>query len=147
MTTAFIWYLLMSYVCGIVHLPLRLSGPEGSCSGRLEVYYNATWGSICDDQWDIRDAEVVCRQLGCGKALRADGSAAFGDGKGMIWLNRVECRGDEIHLWDCSYSLKNHTDCSHKEDAGVTCIQSIADLTNSIGKKLCLQCFDDCFGS
>uniref|UniRef100_A0A4W4GED7 SRCR domain-containing protein n=1 Tax=Electrophorus electricus TaxID=8005 RepID=A0A4W4GED7_ELEEL len=93
----------------------------GSCSGRLEVYHNAAWGSICDDQWDIRDAEVVCRQLGCGKALSANGSAAFGPGEGVIWLNRVECRGDEIHLWDCSYSLKNHTDCSHKEHAGVTC--------------------------
>ncbi|XP_035384064.1 scavenger receptor cysteine-rich type 1 protein M130-like [Electrophorus electricus] len=104
-----------------VPLPLRLSGPEGSCSGRLEVYHNAAWGSICDDQWDIRDAEVVCRQLGCGKALSANGSAAFGPGEGVIWLNRVECRGDEIHLWDCSYSLKNHTDCSHKEHAGVTC--------------------------
>ncbi|XP_035384069.1 antigen WC1.1-like [Electrophorus electricus] len=104
-----------------VHLPLRLSGPEGSCSGRLEVYHNAVWGSICDDQWDIRDAEVVCRQLGCGKALSANGSAAFGAGEGVIWLNRVECRGDEFHLWDCSYSLKNHTDCSHKEDAGITC--------------------------
>ncbi|XP_035383857.1 antigen WC1.1-like [Electrophorus electricus] len=106
--------------CSVL-LPLRLSGPKGSCSGRLEVYHNAVWGSICDDQWDIRDAEVVCRQLGCGKALSANGSAAFGAGEGAIWLNRVECRGDEIHLWDCSYSLKNHTDCSHKEDAGVTC--------------------------
>ncbi|KAK1789978.1 hypothetical protein P4O66_002298 [Electrophorus voltai] len=102
------------------HLPLRLRGAERSCSGRLEVYHKAAWGSICD-QWDIRDAEVVCRQLGCGKALRADGSAAFGAGEGVIWLNRVKCRGDEIHLWDCNYSLKNHTDCSHKEDAGVTC--------------------------
>uniref|UniRef100_A0AAY5EF75 SRCR domain-containing protein n=1 Tax=Electrophorus electricus TaxID=8005 RepID=A0AAY5EF75_ELEEL len=103
------------------HMPLRLRGAERSCSGRLEVYHNAVWGSICDDQWDIRDAEVVCRQLGCGKALRADGSAAFGAGEGVIWLNRVKCRGDEIHLWDCSYSLKKHTDCSHIEDAGVTC--------------------------
>uniref|UniRef100_A0AAY5EHY3 SRCR domain-containing protein n=1 Tax=Electrophorus electricus TaxID=8005 RepID=A0AAY5EHY3_ELEEL len=93
----------------------------GSCSGRLEVYHEAAWGSICDDQWDIRDAEVVCRQLGCGKALRADGSAAFGAAEGVIWLNRVKCRGNEIHLRDCSYSLKNHTDCSHKEDAGVIC--------------------------
>uniref|UniRef100_A0AAY5EM68 SRCR domain-containing protein n=1 Tax=Electrophorus electricus TaxID=8005 RepID=A0AAY5EM68_ELEEL len=94
---------------------------DGSCSGRLEVYHEAAWGSICDDQWDIRDAEVVCRQLGCGKALRADGSAAFGAAEGVIWLNRVKCRGNEIHLRDCSYSLKNHTDCSHKEDAGVIC--------------------------
>uniref|UniRef100_A0AAY5F212 SRCR domain-containing protein n=1 Tax=Electrophorus electricus TaxID=8005 RepID=A0AAY5F212_ELEEL len=108
----------------------------GSCSGRLEVYHNAVWGSICDDQWDIRDAEVVCRQLGCGKALSANGSATFGAGEGVIWLNRVECRGDEIHLWDCSYSLKNHTDCSHKEDAGVTCHFYTTILKNTFYGKM-----------
>ncbi|XP_030649949.1 LOW QUALITY PROTEIN: antigen WC1.1-like [Chanos chanos] len=102
-------------------LPLRLEGGEDQCSGRLEVYHNGIWGSVCDDLWDIRDAQVVCRQLGCGPALRADGSAAFGRGEGAVWLSRVECTGKEIHLWDCSLSLKNHTDCSHKEDAGLTC--------------------------
>ncbi|XP_016326326.1 antigen WC1.1-like, partial [Sinocyclocheilus anshuiensis] len=103
------------------HVPLRLSGGEGWCSGRLEVYHNAVWGSVCDDQWDISDAQVVCRQLGCGAALRADGNSVFGAGEGVVWLNRVECRGNEIHLWDCPLSLKNHTDCSHKEHAGLTC--------------------------
>ncbi|KAK2892895.1 hypothetical protein Q8A67_012883 [Cirrhinus molitorella] len=110
------------------HVPLRLSGGEGRCSGRLEVYHNAVWGSVCDDQWDISDAQVVCRQLGCGAALRADGNSVFGAGEGVVWLNRVECRGNEIHLWDCPLSLKNHTDCSHKEHAGLTC----ADLSVSI---------------
>ncbi|KAL6460137.1 hypothetical protein MHYP_G00318960 [Metynnis hypsauchen] len=103
------------------HLPLRLRGGKGICSGRLEVYHNAEWGSVCDNLWDIRDAQVVCRQLGCGPALSADGSAVVGTGKGTIWLNRVKCRGNEIHLWDCPHSLKNHTDCSHRQDAGVTC--------------------------
>ncbi|XP_036416747.1 scavenger receptor cysteine-rich type 1 protein M130-like [Colossoma macropomum] len=103
------------------HLPLRLRGGNRSCSGRLEVYHNAKWGSVCDDLWNIRDAQVVCRQLGCGLALSADGSAVFGAGEGPIWLNRVKCRGNEIHLWDCPHSLKKHTDCSHKQDAGVTC--------------------------
>ncbi len=79
------------------------------------MYHNAVWGSVCDDQWDIIDAQVVCRQLGCGAALRADGNSVFGAGEGVVWLNRVECRGNEIHLWDCPLSLKNHTDCSHKE--------------------------------
>ncbi|XP_051976548.1 scavenger receptor cysteine-rich type 1 protein M130-like [Xyrauchen texanus] len=109
------------------HVPLRLSGGKGRCSGRLEVYHNAVWGSVCDDQWDIRDAQVVCRQLGCGAALSADGNAAFGAGEGVVWLNRVECRGNEIHLWDCPLSLNNHTDCSLKKDAGLTC----ADLSVS----------------
>ncbi|XP_030644141.1 scavenger receptor cysteine-rich type 1 protein M130-like, partial [Chanos chanos] len=75
------------------HLPFRLMEGEGQCSGRLEVYHDGTWGSVCDDDWDIRDAQVVCRQLGCGPALRADGNAAFGRGEGAVWLSRVECRG------------------------------------------------------
>ncbi|XP_030644158.1 scavenger receptor cysteine-rich type 1 protein M130-like [Chanos chanos] len=108
-------------VCCLDHLPLRLMEGEGQCSGRLEVYHDGTWGSVCDDDWDIRDAQVVCRQLGCGPALRADGNATFGRGEGAVWLSRVECRGSEIHLSDCSLSLKNNTDCSHKEDVGVTC--------------------------
>uniref|UniRef100_A0A8C2GD36 SRCR domain-containing protein n=1 Tax=Cyprinus carpio TaxID=7962 RepID=A0A8C2GD36_CYPCA len=82
---------------------ILLSGGKGRCSGRLEVYHNAVWGSVCDDQWDISDAQVVCRQLGCGAALRADGNSVFGAGEGVVWMNRVECRGNEIHLWDCSH--------------------------------------------
>ncbi|XP_049330184.1 scavenger receptor cysteine-rich type 1 protein M130-like [Astyanax mexicanus] len=105
------------------YLPLQLRGGEGSCSGMLEVYHNAEWGSVCGDLWDIRDAQVVCRQLGCGPALSANRSAADGSGGGTIWMNRVKCRGKEIHLWDCPHSLKIHTDCSHS--AGVTC----ADIT------------------
>ncbi len=96
------------------------------------MYHNAVWGSVCDDQWDISDAQVVCRQLGCGAALRADGNSVFGAGKGVVWLNRVECRGNEIHLWDCPLSLKNHTDCSHKEHAGLTCAGHSKTLRNII---------------
>ncbi|KAF7693742.1 hypothetical protein HF521_007495 [Silurus meridionalis] len=107
------------------HWSLRLSGGKGSCSGRLEVYHNATWGSVCDDQWNISNAQVVCRQLGCGSALSAD---RFVPGEGTVWLNRVKCRGDEIHLWDCHHSLKKHTDCSH---AGVTCADVSASTTST----------------
>ncbi|XP_057184781.1 scavenger receptor cysteine-rich type 1 protein M160-like, partial [Triplophysa rosa] len=103
------------------HVPLRLSGGKGRCSGRLEVYHNSEWGSVCDDLWDIRDAQVVCRQLGCGAALSADGNEAFGAGEGVVWLNRVECRGTEIHLWDCPHVLNKHTDCSHKERVELIC--------------------------
>ncbi|MCJ8742917.1 hypothetical protein PDJAM_G00087780 [Pangasius djambal] len=62
------------------HWSLRLSGGKGSCSGRLEVYHNATWGFVCDDRWNIRNAQVVCRQLGCGSALSADRNVLFGPG-------------------------------------------------------------------
>ncbi|XP_059364650.1 antigen WC1.1-like [Carassius carassius] len=101
------------------HLPLRLSEGEGRCSGRLEVYHNSVWGSVCNDKWDINDARVVCRQLGCGAPLNAD--LVFGAGEGVVWLNRVECRGTEIHLWDCLFSLNNHSNCYQKAHAGLTC--------------------------
>nr|XP_055046312.1 antigen WC1.1-like [Misgurnus anguillicaudatus] len=112
------------------HLPLRLSGGKGLCSGRLEVYHNSVWGSVCDDLWDIRDAQVVCRQLGCGAALSVDGNEAFGAGEGVVWMNRVECRGTEIHLWDCPHVLKNHTDCSHKEQVRLICADLSVRLVN-----------------
>ncbi len=51
----------------------------------------------------------------------ADRNLVFGAGKGAVWMNRVECSGNEIHLWDCPLSLKKHTDCSQKEHAGLTC--------------------------
>ncbi|XP_026084216.1 scavenger receptor cysteine-rich type 1 protein M130-like [Carassius auratus] len=114
------------------HLPLRLSGGKGRCSGRLEVYHNYVWGSVCNDQWDISDAQVVCRQLGCGAALNVD--SVFGAGEGVVWLKRVECRGTEIHLWDCLFSLNNHSDCSYKEHAGLTCADMSLSTTPATTK-------------
>ncbi|XP_072529172.1 scavenger receptor cysteine-rich type 1 protein M130-like [Salminus brasiliensis] len=111
------------------HLPLRLREGEGSCSGTLEVYHNAEWGSVCGTWWDMRNAQVVCRQLGCGPALSANGNVAFGAGGGTIWMNRVKCKGNELHLWDCPHSLKRHTDCSHR--AGVTCADISMPMTTT----------------
>ncbi|KAI2647545.1 Scavenger receptor cysteine-rich type 1 protein M130 [Labeo rohita] len=111
------------------HVPLRLNGGEGQCSGRLEVYHNAVWGSVCDDQWDISDAQVVCRQLGCGAALRADGNSVFGAGEGVVWMKKGQCRGNEIHLWDCPLSLNNHTDCSPKKLVTLNCVDLSVSTT------------------
>ncbi|XP_042645073.1 antigen WC1.1-like [Tyto alba] len=80
---------------------IRAVGGEDECSGRVEVWHRGSWGTVCDDSWDMQDAEVACRQLGCGPVVSALHEAAFGMGTGPIWLEQVECRGTEPSLQDC----------------------------------------------
>ncbi|XP_067881404.1 deleted in malignant brain tumors 1 protein-like [Heterodontus francisci] len=74
---------------------LRLFGGNTNCSGRVEILCNNSWGTVCDDSWDMADANVVCRQLDCGHALLAPGGATFSQGDGVIWLDEVKCTGSE----------------------------------------------------
>ena len=60
--------------------PVRLTGGSGPHEGRVEVFYNNTWGTVCDDYWGKEDADVVCRELGYPGAISALGRAAFGRG-------------------------------------------------------------------
>uniref|UniRef100_A0A3B3CLB4 Soluble scavenger receptor cysteine-rich domain-containing protein SSC5D n=1 Tax=Oryzias melastigma TaxID=30732 RepID=A0A3B3CLB4_ORYME len=80
-------------LCANASGPIRLVGYGSTgCSGTVEVQYNGTWGTVCDDNWDLNDAKVVCRQqLSCETALYAPGSALFGQGSGKICLSDIVC--------------------------------------------------------
>ena len=87
----------------------------------MEVFHNGTWGTVCDDDWDLNDAKVVCRQLGFGGAIKAYVYAAFGPGNGIIWMDEVTCTGNERSLTECPHIGWGIEDCDHMEDAGVLC--------------------------
>ena len=88
----------------------------------MEVNYNGEWGTVCDDGWDDTDAGVVCRQLGFESSGTAIGSAGFGEGSGLIWLDNVMCAGSESTLSSCGHFGLNITRlCNHSKDAGVRC--------------------------
>uniref|UniRef100_A0A8C4TBX6 Soluble scavenger receptor cysteine-rich domain-containing protein SSC5D n=1 Tax=Erpetoichthys calabaricus TaxID=27687 RepID=A0A8C4TBX6_ERPCA len=98
-----------------------LAGLSSQCAGRVEVYHWATWGTVCDKSWDLVDAKVVCRQLGCGTAVRAAVSAEFGEGSGPVWLDDVNCHNYDFTLWDCPSADWGESKCLHRRDAGVVC--------------------------
>lgn len=101
---------------------VRLVGGTGQCSGRVEVFYRGQWGTVCDDEWDLENGNVVCKQMGCSKALSAPQSALFGRGTGPIWLDNVDCSGQESAIAHCTHNAVGDNNCGHGEDASVICL-------------------------
>ena len=114
-------YFLILQLLAITTGSLRLSG-NSLAAGRVEIFYKDQWGTICDDAWDINDANVVCRQLGFQKASRAFSNAHHGQGPGPIWMDDVACSGNESYLYDCRHRGWGNHDCTHSRDASVECL-------------------------
>ncbi|NWI20919.1 LOX3B oxidase, partial [Crypturellus soui] len=103
-------------------LRFRLAGyPRKHNEGRVEVFYNEEWGTICDDDFTLANAHVLCRHLGFVAAAGWAHSAKYGKGVGRIWLDNVNCGGSEKSISDCKHRGWGNSDCSHEEDAGVVC--------------------------
>lgn len=100
---------------------LRLVNGFHRCAGRVEVFQDEEWGAVCDHGWDKKDAEVVCRQLGCGTALSASGEIHLGAGSLHTWLDNVSCEGTEQSLMKCRASPLGKSSCSHGKYANVVC--------------------------
>ena len=104
-----------------VLVTVRLVNGSTIYEGRVEVYHNGEWGTVCDDGWDLNDAQVVCSELGYGYATAAVLHAFYGWGSGQIWLDDVNCVGTEVAIRNCSHNGWGLHNCYHGEDASVRC--------------------------
>ena len=100
---------------------VRLVNGPTKYEGRVEVYHNGEWGTINGYEWDLNDAQVVCNELGYGKAIAARDHSYYGWGSGRVWLYGVYCIGTERTIGDCSHGGWESLSNSHSDDAGVQC--------------------------
>jgi hypothetical protein len=118
---------------------LRLASQNNAGCGRVEILYQCQWGTVCDDNWGSPEAIVACRQLGRNPSaiyISFYGSAVFGQGSGMIWMDEMACTGSESTLVDCPRPGWGVHDCDHREDAGICCFFS----TGLTGVSFCFMC-------
>ena len=104
-----------------VEVAVRLVNGPTIHEGRVEVYYNGEWGTVCHDGWDLNDAEVVCSELGYGYATAALYNAFYGQGGGQIWFKYLRCVGTEDTIRSCWRASWRNYYCRHYEDASVRC--------------------------
>ncbi|XP_067118088.1 scavenger receptor cysteine-rich type 1 protein M130-like [Osmerus mordax] len=108
---------------------VRLVEGAGWCSGRVEVRSDESWVSVCEADFDRLDAEVVCRQLGCGAPSALQG-ALYGEGKGPLWDKEFQCGGKESRLLACDTSESARNTCSPGSAVGLTCSGSDVRLVD-----------------
>ena len=106
--------------CNTVRL---VDGPSPR-EGRLEVEYNGTWGTVCDDGFTHSAARVVCLMLAYDYSGRAVGNR-YGAGSGPIWLDDVDCNGTETDIRDCRHRGWGRHNCEHSQDVSVSCDTSV----------------------
>ena len=136
---------------------LRLTGGTILLEGRVEIYYEDSWHTICGADWGMREALTVCRQLGLGSAVESgrwsslveitptpktadtndDGGGASPDaGEGKeedIGIVGVICADSTSSVTNCTVWKMDDGACNHTADAGVVCSE-----TSTNGKTLTL---------
>ncbi|XP_039464975.1 scavenger receptor cysteine-rich type 1 protein M130-like isoform X2 [Oreochromis aureus] len=104
---------------------VRLLNGSSLCSGRLQVKSNQSWSSVCEADFDRQDAEVVCRELGCGPPSVLQG-ALYGEVEAPVWNKEFQCGGHESALLNCRSSGSARSSCSPGKAVGLTCLDPLA---------------------
>ncbi|XP_033107645.1 scavenger receptor cysteine-rich type 1 protein M130-like [Anneissia japonica] len=108
---------------GFEEIKLRLAMREKVEQGRVEIYHNGRWGTICDRDWTISDANIVCKTFLGTHAIDVYKSTQDDHEDGHpIFISDITCTGKEDTILDCSFNgLEDVHDCSHIDEVWVDC--------------------------
>lgn len=119
---------------------VRLVDGPGRCKGRVEIQYQGKWNTVCKTGWNLKSAKVVCRQLGCGRAINTQKSCDKStQGKGPIWQSQIACLGQEVVLQDCHSGPWEKNNCTHAEDTWVDCEGNVYISRDNVHSHIYLQ--------
>lgn len=122
---------------------IRLAGGSNVSDGRVELFISGHWGTVCDDRWSEKDAEVVCRQLGLAVPARAVPGGIHNGGVGPVWSSGVQCLGSESSIFECNHvaGIGHHDgSCNHTRDARVQCSCKLSFIQSIFGRLYNLVC-------
>ena len=118
-------YIYIDIIFYFIVLPIRLvCGGLFPFSGRVEIYSNGEWGTVCRRQWSKINSQVVCKQLGYEYYYASEATRGIPAGKGPILMENVTCYDDQINLLACPHSGFENHNCGHLEDVAVQCSSS-----------------------
>ena len=98
-----------------------MTNGTSQCEGQVEMNISGLWRALCASHWSLANANVVCRQLGCGVAISTPRAPRFVEGGDQISTVRFHCLGAESFLWMCPVTALGGSDCSHGNTAYVIC--------------------------
>ncbi|XP_046368564.1 uncharacterized protein LOC124143583 [Haliotis rufescens] len=106
---------------------IRIEPGHGTNRGRLQVFNDGIWGTVCNDNFGNFDARVACRALGIDSKYAVPWN--FGPGSGPILLDDLRCDGSETSFDDCLHNGWGNHECEHIEDTGVVCTDDEVIIT------------------
>ncbi|XP_054371059.1 LOW QUALITY PROTEIN: antigen WC1.1-like [Molothrus ater] len=115
----------------------QLGNGSSGCAGRVEVAVRGTWGSVCASEWDLPDAHVLCRHLGCGRAFSVPPGGSFGSGEGPLRPDAFGCSGSERHPGQCPVAVLGKPPCAPGNAAAVNCSGAVESLRLVKGETRC----------
>ena len=98
-----------------------MTNGSSQCEGQVEMNISGRWRALCASHWSLANANVVCRQLGCGVAISTPRGPQFVEGGDHISTVRFHCSGAESFLWTCPVTALGGPDYSYGNTAYVIC--------------------------